>query len=186
MRKYCILFTFLGILFTACSKKNYTSEFLPKEKFPQTWFGIWSGELNIYSPQGVKQTIPMELEIGPTNQEDVFIWAITYGEDKVNGRRSYELKVINVEQGLYVIDEKNTIELESYLYHNRFISRFEVQGNLLICTYEKRKEEIVFEVIAGAHQPGITSGGETFEGNEIPVVQSYPISVSQRAFLKKN
>lgn len=180
MQKQLLLFT-LFLLLSACTRKNMTFEFLPKEKFPQSWIGVWSGELQIYSTKGLKQTVQMELEILPTDQPDVFTWALTYGDDT----RSYELKTFDTENGLYLIDEKNSIALESYLYHNRLVSRFEVQGNLLMCTYEKRKDQLIFEVVAGNNEIINQDGGETIDGNEIPKVNSYSISVSQRAILKR-
>ncbi|MEM6965303.1 MAG: hypothetical protein AAF573_11090 [Bacteroidota bacterium] len=183
MRNQLLLFSLL--LFLGCARKYPAYEFLPKEKFPQSWIGVWSGKLQIYSTKGLMQTVQMELEILPTDQPDIFTWALTYGEDQMKERRSYELKTINAEEGIYVIDEKNSIILESYLYHNKLISRFEVQGNLLICTYEKRKDQLIFEVMAGADQAINTTGGKEMDGDTIPEVRSFSMSVSQRAILKK-
>jgi len=185
MRKYCILFTFFIIIFSACSKKTYSTEYFPKENFPQTWIGTWKGELNIYHPQNLAQRVTMELEIGKTSKSNLYTWITTYDEDQEKGRRNYELKIIDEEKGLYVIDEKNSIELESYLFQNRLISRFEVNRNLLTCTYEKQGDQIIFEVIAGSQKEVSVTGGEEFEGLSIPPVRAYPISVSQRAILIK-
>jgi len=182
MRKYSILFTFFVIILSACSIRSTVTEFYPKEKFPQGWFGTWKGKLKIYSPQGQTQTVPMELTIGNSSESGSYQWTIIYNDDK-KAARKYELKEIDKEKGFYAIDEKNSIEIESYLFHNRLISRFEVNGTLLTCTYEKKGNKIVFEVIAGSENEVSTTGGETLEGKQIPLVKTFPIVTSQRGVL---
>jgi len=185
MRNYIILITFLTLLLASCSKRTATLSHFPKENFPQAWTGNWSGELKIYDSKGVKQKVPMALEIQPTAQKDVFTWALIYGEDKEKGRRSYELNIKDVEKGWYAIDEKNSIILDCYLFHNKLYSRFEVMGNLLLCTYEKQGNQIIFEVISGSQNAVSSTGNEKNNGEDIPEVNAYGISVSQKAILTK-
>jgi len=173
------------ILCCGCSSKNSIPKFFPKEKFPQSWFGYWSGELQIYAPQGINQTIKMALEIAPTNQADQFKWVIIYGEGESQSIRNYELKTINEEDGLYIIDEKNTILIEAYHFNNQLISHFEVKNNELISIYEKQGDYLIFNIIAGKNNSISETGGKKFEGNEIPIVKTYPITTIQRAILKR-
>jgi len=185
MRNYIFLFTFLTLLLASCSKRTGTlSDFL-KENFPQAWIGNWSGELLIYDAKGVKQKVPMALEIQPTAKKEVFTWALIYGEDKVKGRRNYELNIKDAEKGWYAIDEKNSIVLDCYLFHNKLFSRFEVMGNQLLCTYEKQGKRIIFDVISGNQKEVSTTGGEKINGEDIPEVKVYDINVSQRAILRQ-
>ena len=183
MRNYFLLLTLI-IFLGSCSKKHTSINNFPKEKFPEAWVGNWSGELFIYNTKGLKQKIPMGLEIQPTAKKEVFTWALIYGEDKEKGRRSYELNIKDVEKGRYVIDEKNSILLDCYLYHNKLYSRFRVMDNVLLCTYEKQGDQIIFEVISGNQKAVSTTGGEKVEGEDIPEVKSFDIIVSQRAVLK--
>ncbi len=185
LRKYSILFTFFMILCCGCSSKNSVPKFFPKEKFPQSWFGYWSGELQIYSPKGIQQTIPMALEIAPTDQTDIFKWTIIYDTDQSKDKRNYELKTVNVEEGLYLIDEKNTIFIEAYHFNNQLISHFEVKGNELTSIYEKQGDYLIFNIIMGKNQPISETGGKEQDGKEIFVVKTYPIITTQRAILKK-
>ncbi len=185
MRKYIFLITFLTLLLAGCSKRMATLSHFPKENFPQAWVGNWSGELLIYDANGVKQKVPMALEIQPTAKNDVFTWALIYGEDKEKGRRSYELNIKDAEKGWYAIDEKNSIILDCYLFHNKLYSRFEVMGNLLLCTYEKQGDQIIFEVISGNQHAVSNSGGEKHNGEDIPEVKAFGINVSQKAILTK-
>ena len=108
-----------------------------------------------------------------------------YGEDKEKGKRSYELNIKDVEKGWYIIDEKNSIFLDCYLFHNKLYSRFEVMGNLLLCTYEKQGDQIIFEVISGNQEAVNTTGGEKNHGEDIPEVKAFSINVSQKAILIK-
>lgn len=192
---FCLLITFV---LTACTpkvakvaKEDLTSLSKEKiadttEKFPDTWLGNWKGTLNIYNEKGLAQAIPMELEMAKIEDSENYIWAIIYGEDKEKGRRSYELKIVDAEKGVYVIDEKNSIELESYLLGNKLYNRFLVAESLLLCTYEKVGDKMIFEVISGKNEAVSTTGGEVVDGEEIPEVKTYPIIVSQRAELKRH
>ena len=158
---------------------------IKSDSFPEAWLGNWEGELHIYRENKLMQSIPMELEILPIDTSDNFVWAIIYGPDKEAGRRSYELEITDSEKGFYRIDEKNSIKLESYLFGNKFYSQFSVMNSQITCTYEKAGEEIHFEIISGSVEPVSITGGETIEGEEIPEVKTYPVSVVQRAVLHR-
>ena len=127
----------------------------------------------------------MALEIAPTDRADVFTWIIIYEEGSLQTKRNYELKTLNAKEGLYVIDEKNTIFIEAYHFNNQLISHFEVKNNELTSIYEKQGDYLIFNIIMGKNKPVSETGGKEFEGKEIPEVKSYPISTTQRAILKR-
>jgi len=154
--------------------------------FPETWEGIWAGELDIYNAKGKAQTLPMELHILPIDSSDNHTFYIIYGEDKVAGKRPYELVTIDAEKGLYAVDEKNSIQMEAYLLGNTLIQRFEVMGNMLITINEKIDDNtITWQIISGSLEAVSTTGKEKIEGEDIPEVKGYPIGVLQKAILKK-
>ena len=155
------------------------------DPFPQSWLGQWEGDLNIYRENKLVQTIPMELEMAEIDTSKNYVWAIIYGEDKVAGRRSYELEILDPEKGIYRVDEKNSIKLESYLFGNKLYSQFSVMNNQLLCTYEKVGDEIVFEIISGSINPISTTGNQMVDGEEIPEVKAFPINVMQKATLSR-
>jgi len=167
---------------TNIRKRNYCDK---KDQFPEDWIGLWQGELNIYKPNGDIQTIPMELEIAAMDSSNNFIWALIYGEDKIAGRRSYELETIDPLKGHYAIDEKNTIKLDCYLFQNKLFSRFQVMDNWLLATYEKEGENLIFEIISGNSQAVNITGNQKHNGEDIPEVKAFPIIVSQQAVLKR-
>lgn len=157
---------------------------LGQTHFPDTWQGRWAGELSIYKAGQKVQTLPMSLDIGRLDSVH-YRFVTLFGTDPQAGKRSYELIVKDAAKGLYVVDEQNSIQLESYLFENKLFCWFAVEGNLLSATYEKVGERIIFEIVSGSHQPVSTTGGQDVNGEKIPPVQTYPITVVQRAVLKK-
>jgi hypothetical protein len=154
--------------------------------FPDDWLGIWEGTLDIYKNQKIVQSVPMRLEHLKTDSSGVYIWAIIYGEDKVNGRRSYELKPKDISKGHYVVDEKNGILLDGYVFANKYISNFEVMGNQLTSIYERNGDYLIFEIIVNTTAPIQITGNVKTEGEEtIPEVKSFQITGYQTATLKK-
>ncbi len=153
--------------------------------FPHTWKGIWKGDLEIHTAKGLAQTVPMELHILPTDSINRFTWSIIYGEDKEAGKRPYELVILDAEKGIYAIDEKNSIQLEAYFIKDKFFSRFEVMGTLLLTSEQLVGEELIFEIIAGKIEPVSITGDEIVAGDTIPRVKAFPINVMQRAVLKR-
>ena len=187
-RFYQIPFFICFFAFAVCSEGQNSepdSTALDSLSFPMTWAGHWAGELFIYKGSGLLQKVEMELEISPMDTSDNFVWAIIYGPDKIKGRRSYELATIDAKSGKYLIDEKNTIQLESYLFQNKLYSRFEVMGNWLLCSYEKIGEQILFEIISGKNEAISNTGGQKFEGEDIPEVKAFPIVIHQQAKLSR-
>ena len=149
--------------------------------FPENWYGKWRGTLVIYNNKGVAQKIPMELHVEPTDSANRCKMALIYGEGENANVRPYDLVTLDAENGHYQTDEKNTIYLDDYYFDGVLYSRFEVMGNLLLSRIEKRNDKIYFEIISGKLEPIATTGGD--EANDIPPVNSYKITVSQRAEL---
>jgi hypothetical protein len=154
--------------------------------FPEDWVGEWKGKLRIFQGPGETQQLPMELHIHPVDSSDNFSWTIIYGEDKEAGARNYQLEPIDPSQGLYRIDEKNSIVLEGYLIDSVFYQWFSVQGNLLLTRSQRIGPQVlVWEIVSGSLTPVSTTGGETIDGEEVPAVDAYPVRGVQKAVLTK-
>jgi len=175
----------LIILFFFVQSNILTAQTIPDSlKFPATWQGVWVGNLEIFNNQGLTQTLPMELHILPIENSDRYTWTIFYGKDKVAGKRDYEIVPTDTLKGIYSIDEKNSIAMEGYLLGGKYFQRFEVMGNLLLTATEKVSEtEIIWEIISGKLEAVSSTGKQEIEGEEIPEVRTYPVSVLQRARL---
>ncbi len=155
--------------------------------FPHQWVGTWTGMLNIYTAKGLTDSVPMYLEIYPIDSSTTgrYSFGLTYGS-KEKDWRPYELVPVAPDNGLWQVDEKNGIVMESFFYGPKFTSWFSVMGSRLLCTYERRdEEEILFEVYAGGDTPVSTTGNTEHGGEKIPEVRTYPLRVFQRAVLRK-
>jgi hypothetical protein len=175
----------LGEIITIAEAPEEILEFLaPKEKetvFPENWYGKRKGTLVIYNNKSIAQKIPMELHVEPTDSANHCKMALIYGEGEVANIRPYDLVTLNGENGHYQTDKKNTIYLDDYYFDDVLYSRFEVMGNLLLSRIEKRNDKLYFEIVSGKLEPIATIGND--EANEVPPVNSYKITVSQRAKL---
>lgn len=149
--------------------------------FPASWIGVWTGDLLIHNAKGIAQSVPMEVTIRPVPGRANYDWITVYNKDTLAGKRPYALLVKDAEAGHYAIDENNNIVLDAYLLGGKLFNSFEVQGQLLVCTYEMQGENLVFEVIAGPTTPVATTGG----GEAVPEVKSFKVNVMQRAVLKR-
>lgn len=183
------LFLFL-VFFSACAEKTIltskVSSPVISEVFPEIWKGKWSGELKIFIGEGLKQSLPMELHILPIDSSEKWSWTIIYGEDKVAGKRDYQLIPKDPAKGIWQVDEQNSILLEAYLFDGKLFERFEVMDNLLTTTTELQGDKLVWEIISGSLSK-TTATGNTIDGTDtIPEVKSYPIRVMQRAVLSRN
>ena len=155
------------------------------EVFPQSWLGEYAGTLVISKAQGVIQEIPMRLNIKPTDSANTVTWNIIYGLDSLKGLRGYVLRTVDSKKGLYILDEKNSIAIESYLIGNKLFNNYAVEGNALLTTTEKVGDSLIFEIIFGKETPVSTTGGEKVKEENIPLVKSYPVLLNQKAILKK-
>lgn len=174
-----------GMFFPLLAMGIPSNIFITTDSFPGSWQGAYQGQLDIYTPLGLQQRIEMKLEIMPMDSIDRWSWAITYGADTIKGRRSYELVLTDPEKGYYQIDEKNSILLDAHLLGNTFTSCFEVMNSLLVATYERVGEEIIFTIIMSKAKSLIITGGGVMAGDTIPQVQIYPVGNRQRARLRK-
>ena len=157
---------FYSLIFIVFSAHNLMGQNV--SDFPKSWQGIWQGDLAIYQGSGLVQQVEMELHILPIDSTDRYTWTLIYGDDKEAGKRPYELVTIDAEKGVYKIDEKNSIELEGYFFQDKFFSRFEVMGSLLLSTQQLVGETLVFEIIVGSIAPINVTGGEVVAGDTIP------------------
>jgi hypothetical protein len=154
--------------------------------FPLHWEGDWEGQLNIYGARGVVQSVPMRIEIHALDSTGIrYSYGLMYGS-KEKDWRPYEMILLDKAKGLWQLDEKNSIVIETYQRGPQLISHFVVQGAQIISLHELNLQgEMIFEIISGREQ-AVSTTGNTKQGEEdIPEVKTFPIGVFQRAILKK-
>jgi len=141
------------------------------------WKGVWKGKLEIFSGEGKKQEIPMELHILPLDSTGKYTWKIIYDKSP----RDYTLLAKDASKGLYSLDENNGIEMNMVLLDKNFVSCFEVMDNILISSYRLENNQIVSEIFSCSKKQAVKTGN--MPEKEIPEVISYPPKILQRAVL---
>jgi len=124
-----------------------------QNNFPDSWIGHYQGNLEIYAVDSIAMNVKMELEIRKTAKDSVYSWVITYHLKNKMDIRTYSLKVVDTQKGMFKIDENNSIVIDAHLRHNTFTSFFEVQNNVIIATYTKEEDIIIFEIISAKFKP---------------------------------
>jgi len=182
--------TALGLL--ACKAKDKTimvrteiPDSTSSYSFPDDWVGHWYGDLEIYNAAGLQQTIAMGLEILDTDSSGVYDWTIIYGQDSSAQRRAYQLLPVDTSQGHYVIDEKNGILIDAYHVRDALTSVFEVSGNMLVISYQRTREDMIFSVKLFPTEEVRISGDTLIAAQEIPEVKSFHLKVDQVGRLQK-
>ncbi|MCC7245004.1 MAG: hypothetical protein IT269_04965 [Saprospiraceae bacterium] len=155
--------------------------------FPASWEGDWKGKLEIFNAKGKAHEVDMTIEIHKidTSTQGRYTFSLIYGS-KEKDWRPYEIMPVDPAKGLWRVDEKNSIAMESYLYGPKLLCWFVVEGNRILCVYEKTSPtQMVFELMAGNETP-VSTTGNTMQGEEkIPPVITYPFSAYQRAVLTR-
>lgn len=182
MKNSNYLFLFLLGLLVSWSPLVGQSE---APSFPAAWEGEWTGDLVISNGTGELQRVPMILRILPTEGER-YTFSLVYGEDTPENTRPYFIQAVDATKGHYEVDEDNGIILDDFLINGKLYSRFEVMGSLLLTTLEERDGQLIYEIISGPLEPLRTTGDTTIDGEEIPPVNGYGITVQQRAILSKS
>jgi hypothetical protein len=172
------LLAMLGLTMTTAAAQTDTPA------FPADWVGNWSGTLDIYTPAGKVQSLPMQLRIQPLDSGR-YTYHILYGEDEATGLRPYVLEPVDPDRGAWRIDERNSIAMEAYVRGTALYSRFEVSGTMLISIVAHEGATLRYEIVAGPLQPASVTGNETVDGEEIPAVKTYPIPTVQIAHLRR-
>jgi len=180
---FFILFTVSSCVGTKAFDQEKEDKRIESISFPEDWSGRWKGDLKIYSGLGLQDHLKMELLIEPISASDNYTFTIVYDNGLELTKRNYELIIVDKDQGLFLVDEKNTILIESYFIGGKWFQRFEVAGNMLICTIEQQGKNLIWEITSGNSEKISTSGDQNVEG--ILEVTTYPFGVYQRAVLTK-
>ena len=175
MKVFKIFYIPIILLFVCSSIKSNA-----QSSFPEGWLDDWKGKLIIYSENNVKQEVTMELNIRNTDTDGHWKWIIIYGTGEFRQERHYELMLIDSVKGKYKMDEKNSIILDMTYANNTFYSTFNVDKNLITAIYRLENKKIYFEIISSDMKSPLVTGQES---EDISIVESYPVNVTQRAVL---
>jgi hypothetical protein len=176
----CILFLCLAHTIAAQPKKKVPVRTQQTISFPQSFIGKWKGTLTWTVAGKAPQAFTMRLNILPADSGR-YTWQIIYGDDEKDNR-PYILQAADTAKGHWVVDEKNSIVLDSYWIGNRFTGAFAVQNSTIVDQYWLEADGLHVEFLTYATKPIATTGGTSAD---IPPVDSYEIRSVQRGVLKR-
>ena len=149
------------------------------------WLGTWSGTATNHRPDGSTFDFPMTLAIAPIDgATDRYTWTITYGEGEGRQVRPYELVVIDAASGLYAIDEKNSIVLDTVMLDGALYSQFEIEGVRLTTVNRlgPGPGQMTCEILTSSTEPASITGNT----DGVPPVGLFPPRSLQRAVLTRS
>ena len=108
----------ITIVLFICISKIAIAQETNDINFPEDFFGIYTGTLNITSERGSQQ-IPMEFHLNKTDSIGKYKYVLVYGENEKRQERNYFLIEKDAEKGNYVVDEDNGIVLNAKVLENK-------------------------------------------------------------------
>jgi hypothetical protein len=172
-----VTLTWLLALVAACqTPKDHEAP----SPFPASWTGIWKGTCHAVQPGGRTNSFAMELHILPTEEPQRMTWKLVYDAGDRRQERDYEIHAQDPAAGHYVVDEKNSILIDSYLVEDTLCCQYSVAGSLITVLYRKEGQRIQFKLISAGLDEASTTGGV----EEVPDVSVYPVQIIQTAELR--
>ena len=179
LKPCCTIPVTLALLLTilaACQSPNNHEDV---SAFPASWTGIWKGTCHAIPPGVRMNSFAMELHILPAEDIQRMTWKLVYGAGDKRQERDYEIYAQDPAAGHYVVDEKNSILIDSYLVEDTLCCQYSVAGSFITVLYRKEGQRIHFELISAGLDDASTTGGV----EDIPDVTVYPVQVVQYAEL---
>jgi len=128
--------------------------------FPERCLGTWEGTMYIYKFNTVVDSVKVKFTAARTDTEGTYTWKTEYLSPTRPMVKDYKLVVDNLNEGKYILDEGDGVELIEYNVDNKLYSLFEVQDIYLTSTTELVGDKLIFEVTSGKRveeKKGITN-----------------------------
>jgi len=154
------------------------------QMFPEFWSGEYEGHLKVFGVDSVSMTVGMKLKI-EKKTDSIYQWKMIYNLNENEDIRNYELLIVDRKKGHYNIDEKNSIVINGYYKTGIYTSFFEVNKSMIIATYTKTGEDLLFEIISANGENPLVSGNSIDKGKQIPEVNSFKVNGRQKCLLKR-
>lgn len=151
------------------------------QQFPQNFIGKWKGKMQWIMNGKPVQVFTMRLTILPADTTGQYTWQLSYG-DSAKDVRNYILKPVDIAKGHWVVDERDSILLDSYVLGNCLQGAFTVMGSTIVDNYciENGKMKVQFFTIKLDDKKQSGKGTE-----ETPYVYSYKMGSYQTGTLTK-
>lgn len=174
MTKYLIILFLCASSFQGVAQEiNTNTQKEDTTIFPDKCLGIWEGIMNIYHKGHLKHRVNVRFTASKTTTAGTYVWKTEYLSPKKPMVKDYKLVVDDINEGRYLLDEGDGIQLIEYVVGNKMRSLFKVEDIYLTSTTELIDDQLIFEV---------TSGKEI---TEVKGIKGYSFTNVQRMVLHK-
>lgn len=153
--------------------------------FPESWAGVWSGQVQAHGPQGLLDQFSMQLTIAPTDAPGRFDWRMVLTNPSGSQEQPFSLLAVDRAVGRFAIDENNGVIVDASWIDNALYSHFDVAGSRVQIRYLRRVlpgiDELIVEMTTARVEDAHSTGGN----NGAPEVVTVPVRTVQRAVLRR-
>ncbi|MEM6313525.1 MAG: hypothetical protein AAF743_05535, partial [Planctomycetota bacterium] len=126
---------------------------------PEVMLGEFVGTVALEGPDGVRQQVPMKLEVVPDGKG--VTWIITYGEGEAAQVRPYVLLPTEA-SGRFIVDERNGLLIDHTLVGNTLHGGFTINDSFITTRYAFNEEGVEVELVTFV---GPRRTSQTFDGS---------------------
>jgi hypothetical protein len=170
---------------TSPPKPRPTFPVVAGDGFPESWAGVWSGQVQAHGPQGLIEQFAMQLTIAPTDSPGRFDWRMVLTNPSGAQEQPFSLLAVDRALGRFAIDENNGVIVDASWIDNALYSHFDVAGARVQIRYLRRVlpgiDELIVEMTTARVEDSHPTGGN----NGAPEVVSMPLRSVQRAILRR-
>lgn len=143
---------------------------------PDSWDGVWSGEIKVIVDGETRHAVNMELTVAPIKGRSAKTWVIQYAGQPP---RPYEIISAPDGKGHFQVDEKNGTVLDAQLIGDTLHSAFSVGTVLLTSRFERRGRELHVEITSYDHSGKTSTTSTNSEAINYPP-QSVQVGILRR------
>ena len=153
--------------------------------FPESWAGVWSGQVQAHGTQGLLDQFSIQLTIAPTDSPGRFDWRMVLSNPSGSQEQPFSLLAVDRAAGRFAIDENNGVVVDASWIDNALYSHFDVAGSRVQIRYLRRVLPGIDELIVEMTQARVEDAHSTGGSNGAPEVVTVPIRTVQRAVLRR-
>ncbi|MEN9744088.1 MAG: hypothetical protein RLZZ65_1893 [Bacteroidota bacterium] len=149
---------------------------------PSSWLGRYEGQMEIYSPKGLQQTVGVQLDIQIMDRENYWAYNMSYlsPQGETLSTKAYHIVYDETNNKLWM-DEGDSLLIEMTHMGNCLFDHYELSGMFFNSSLCKQDANLIFEISGGQSKASYTSPFiEEAEG----VVESMRVDFLQKALLK--
>lgn len=169
------------IFFTFVLQFGASAQSATSNGFPAAFVGHWKGNMQWRMAGKADQQFLMQLIIQPADTVGQYTWQIIYGDQGADNR-PYLIKPVDTAKGHWIVDERDGILLDSYVFGNALTGAFTVQGNTIVDNYVVEGNQMRVEFFSIKLSQQNTSGKGT---EDVPSVISYRVGSYQTGVLQR-